>query len=447
MAQAGRIRLSKEDVARAAYQIGFRDDALVNAVAVAQAESQFMQDVISGSGDWGLWQINYSAHHTQYDFPRLLTDPVYNATAAWDISGKGKNWTPWSTYSPDFSQAKAGTGPYRQYLNNAVAAVAAVSGTTVQLPTNPVSNPTNPADVTAQAPAPAYSYNAPVVHIDPNERQLQFDSRHRRVGTRSRLMDIFAGPTYTGVIYPVLPDGSAGKQVPYGSQSGARGEGGGGSGPQGMGAGFLGGAQALYFEFNPNEITFDYSANPNVLPIGALDPSQTNTEIPMADSNTAISFDLYFDRTYEVMDGGSGSVGVLTDIRTLERMTGISEAEPVMRQNPVAIHFGTPVQFHFKALIRGFNVKYQHFSHAMVPMRAVVSISATRLSNTDPWATKENVETYTGEGWKDKIIDKNKGQGNSWEAAAGAGAGTPRPEASPASNSNNPWVTAVGGGS
>jgi hypothetical protein len=437
------IYLSGEDVARFAYTVGVRDpNNLITAVAIAQAESGFGQNGKSSTSDYGLWQINGPAHPS-YDTARLMSDPLYNAQAMFAISGQGKNFTPWAAYSPDFSQAKAGTGPYKAHLNAARDTVNKVMGTTVQLPTNPVSNPTNPADVTAQAPAPAYSYNAPIVHIDPSERQLQFDSRHRRVGTRSRLMDIFAGPTYTGVMYPVLPDNSQGKTPSYGSQRGVRGEGGGGSGPQGMGVGVSGGALAVFFEFNPNEISFDYSANPNVLPIGALDPSQTNTNLPMPDSNTIISFDLFFDRTYEVMDGGKNTIGVLSDIRALEHLCGISDAEPVMRQNPVAIHLGAPVQFHFKALIKGFGVKYQHFSHAMVPMRAVVSISATRLSNTDPWATEETVTTFTGEDWRDKVIDKNKDGGSAWDAAAGGGSGAPASSAS----SNNPWVAVAGGGS
>jgi hypothetical protein len=387
MAQAGRVRLSAEDVARAAYQVGFRGDALTIAVAVAHAESTLMRDVISVTNDYGLWQINYAAHHTQYDFPRLLTDPVYNAQAAWDISGKGKNWSPWSAYN---------NGNYRQYLNVAVAAVRAVMGTTSDLPTNPVSNPVNPADVTAQTPS-SPAYNQPVVRIDPNEYQAEFDNRHRRVGTRSRLMDIFAGPTYTGVIYPVLPNNNQGKTPSFGSQSGVRGE---------TSAGIPGWTQGLKFEFNPNEISFDYSANPNVLPMGALDPSQTNTNLPMPDSNTVISFDLLFDRTYEVMEGSN--LGVLTDVRALERIAGITEAEPVMRQNPVAIHLGSPVQFHFKAILSSFAVRYQHFSHAMVPMRAAVSITARRLSNVDPWATEEMVRSYTGDDWRATLVEVNQ---------------------------------------
>jgi hypothetical protein len=140
--------------------------------------------------------------------------------------------------------------------------------------------------------------------------------------------------------------------------------------------------------------------------MGALDPSQTNTNLPMPDSNTVISFDLLFDRTYEVMEGSN--LGVLTDVRALERIAGITEAEPVMRQNPVAIHLGSPVQFHFKAILSSFAVRYQHFSHAMVPMRAAVSITARRLSNVDPWATEEMVRSYTGDDWRATLVEVNQ---------------------------------------
>lgn len=428
MAKAGTVLLSKEDVARAAYQVGFRDDKLIIAVAVSQAESSFWRDSISASNDYGLWQINRPAHPTYFgdDGARLLADPVYNAQAAWDISGRGTNWNPWYTYTP--LGKPSGTGPYRNYLNNAVAAVSAVLGTTVHLPIVPVSGPVNPADPQAQTPG----NNQPVVRIDQNEMQADFHDNHRRLGTRSALMDIFAGPTYTGVMYPVLPNDSQGKTPSFGSQSGVRGE---------SPAGIPGWNQAVKFLFNPNEISFDYSANPNVLPQGALNPSQTNPDLPLPDSNTIIQFDLFFDRTYEVMLN-TVPIGVLTDIRALEHLCGISDATPVMLQNPVAIHFGGPVQFHFKALLRGFSVKYQHFSHGMVPMRAVVSVTATRLSNVDPWASPEDVQKYSGDDWRDKIVNNAKGEGNPWEAAATGGTTSPP---SSSANPNNPWVKAVGG--
>lgn len=395
MAQAGKIQLSGQDVTRSAIRAGFKGEGLTLAVAIAKAESQWKRDTISTTNDYGLWQINQPSHPS-HDYTRMLVDADYAATVAFTISGGGSKagWNQWHTYTP--VDKPSGTGPYRQYLNEAVAVVTEVtSGVFGDVPSNPSNMTTT--GTTMPAPPKAVTFNEPVIDWDAYEEQAQFDERHRRVGTRSKLMSIFAGPTYTGLIEPLAPALAGPGNSKYVYTGNIR---------TLVGDVSRYSKYALFFEFNPNEISFSYSANPNVLPQGSLDPSQTHTDIPMADSNTVMSFSLLFDRTYEVMNGSQ--VGVLTDVRTLEHMTGITDAEPVMRQNPVAIHFGTPVQFHYKALIQSFSVVYQHFSHAMVPMRAAVSVSATRLSNIDVWAKdKETVEKYTGENWRDKIIEAN----------------------------------------
>lgn len=418
MTKKGTILLPGVEVARAAYNAGFRDAALVTAVAVSKAESSWWQDSVSASDDWGLWQINRAAHGSQYDFNRLLADPNYNAKAAWDISGHGKNWTPWSTYSPDFSQAKAGTGPYRLYISDATTAVnTLLKSSGVQIPMQLISS-TRPAP-TATPASSGGGWNMPVI-VPSSERQKPFDNRHRRVGTRSKLFDIFQGPMYTGVIHPLStnpnvsgPSRGGTVQVPYGSQRGARGEGGGPSASMGVGES----PNALFFEFNPNEIGMTYSGNASVLPLGSLDPSQTNPAVPMADSNTVISFDLYFDRSYEVF--GGDRLGVLTDIRTLERITGITPDQPVMLQNPVNIHLGEDSSFQFKAIISQWSVNYVQFSQRMIPMRATVSIAATRLSSK-VFATADEVTQYSADDWRTKV-GKPPGPAVSPEDAAGMG--------------------------
>lgn len=101
--------LSAEQVSQAALAAGFTGSALDIAVAIAKAESGFRVDAINnntnGSTDRGLWQIN--SVHSQYDPNRLLSDPVYNATAAFQISSSGTNFTPWTTFN---------TGAYKQFL-------------------------------------------------------------------------------------------------------------------------------------------------------------------------------------------------------------------------------------------------------------------------------------------------------------------------------------------
>ncbi len=109
--------------AQVGYNAGFRDDSLVTAVAVALAESGCDPSAVSprnsdGSVDRGLWQIN-SVHIPPYTVDCLL-DAQCNAGAAWDISGQGSTWQPWTTYN---------NGAYRQFLDEARAAVGRLQST------------------------------------------------------------------------------------------------------------------------------------------------------------------------------------------------------------------------------------------------------------------------------------------------------------------------------
>lgn len=105
-------RGSAGEVARVAYDAGFRGDALVTATAVAMAES---------GGRWGArckncipgytedsrcaFQINVQAH-PRYRGSRIY-DPHTCARAAYEISDGGRNWGPWTTYT---------SGRYRRHL-------------------------------------------------------------------------------------------------------------------------------------------------------------------------------------------------------------------------------------------------------------------------------------------------------------------------------------------
>lgn len=108
-----------QDAVDAAYKAGFRGEALVTIVAIAGAESGWRPDAVGDSG-WshGLWQV-YTKAHPQYPAARLK-DPAYNAAAAWEISGGGGNFRPWSVYK---------SGAYKQYLPQARQAVSGVGST------------------------------------------------------------------------------------------------------------------------------------------------------------------------------------------------------------------------------------------------------------------------------------------------------------------------------
>jgi len=94
-----------------AQSVGFKGAAVGIAVAIALAESGGDSSAThpnsNGSVDYGLWQIN--SIHTEYNYARLISDVTYNATAAFQLSSGGTNWTPWRTYQ---------TGAYKQYLGS-----------------------------------------------------------------------------------------------------------------------------------------------------------------------------------------------------------------------------------------------------------------------------------------------------------------------------------------
>lgn len=103
-------QLTDAEIARVAYTAGWRGPSLIIAIQVCLAESggdnssmhpNFAGDPQSkyyGSIDRGLWQINNVAH-PEYEPLTLVTDPQYNANAAYDIWRKANHgFTPWSAF-------------------------------------------------------------------------------------------------------------------------------------------------------------------------------------------------------------------------------------------------------------------------------------------------------------------------------------------------------------
>jgi hypothetical protein len=119
-------KLSPEQVAAVMVAAGFPsdEDVLTEGVSTSYAESTWTVNATNtnsnGSIDRGLFQIN--SVHSQYDGNKLLTDPVYNATAAHAIwNGSGKVWgNTDGTGAPWFGH---GTASYYAILDQARAAV------------------------------------------------------------------------------------------------------------------------------------------------------------------------------------------------------------------------------------------------------------------------------------------------------------------------------------
>jgi hypothetical protein len=103
--QAQATTLTAAQVAQTAWGVGFRGGALVNAVAIADAESSFVVEAVHvntpTSIDYGLWQIN-NYYHPTYIVSQLTNSASYNATAAYNISGynptTGSDWSQWTTF-------------------------------------------------------------------------------------------------------------------------------------------------------------------------------------------------------------------------------------------------------------------------------------------------------------------------------------------------------------
>jgi hypothetical protein len=113
-------KLSAEQIARHAYEAGFRGQGLTTAVAVALAESggrTTAHNATPPDNSYGLWQINMLGalgpdrrHQYHLESNDALLNPDTNARVANDISSDGHDFTPWSTYT---------NGAYKDHLTAA----------------------------------------------------------------------------------------------------------------------------------------------------------------------------------------------------------------------------------------------------------------------------------------------------------------------------------------
>lgn len=103
-------------IASVAAGAGFSGQHLVEAVAIALAESSGRTDAVNAYGNTGLWQMG--AKGTPNDCglgytEAQLKDPTTNAAAAYQLSQGGSSWADWSTWP----------GAAQQYMATAAAAV------------------------------------------------------------------------------------------------------------------------------------------------------------------------------------------------------------------------------------------------------------------------------------------------------------------------------------
>lgn len=81
---------------RAAIRWVFKGRASM-AICIASEESGLRRYAVSPTGDYGLFQINRTAHSGWVDFGRIF-DPLYNARVAYRLSRRGTAWGPWVVF-------------------------------------------------------------------------------------------------------------------------------------------------------------------------------------------------------------------------------------------------------------------------------------------------------------------------------------------------------------
>lgn len=128
-------RLGFDQIASAAYQAGFRGQALQWMTAIAMRESggdagAYNPNVSTGDNSWGLWQINTLGGNGP-GIKRILQglgysgsfedlrNPMINAQVAYKLSSGGTNFEPWRSHSPGWEGPQGFLTNATQYLDAA----------------------------------------------------------------------------------------------------------------------------------------------------------------------------------------------------------------------------------------------------------------------------------------------------------------------------------------
>jgi hypothetical protein len=115
------VKYNAQQIAQFASNAGFSGQDLTTAVAIALAESggnpkaHGDTNIGSGTGSFGLWQINADSHPQFAPNFTVLYDPTVNANAAFQTyANAGNSFSPWSTYND---------GRYSAFMDEAAQAV------------------------------------------------------------------------------------------------------------------------------------------------------------------------------------------------------------------------------------------------------------------------------------------------------------------------------------
>ena len=174
------MSLSVDDVARLAYDAGFRGETLVTMTAVAMRESRgnpraHNRNARTGDDSYGLWQINMigalgPARRAQFGITSndQLLDPATNARAAFILSNRGTSTQPWTGY-----RAGVGVSTYAQWIPAARAAAQRVEAG---------GGPSSPVSSTAGAAVAGVAASNPVQALGSAVGFVTDPTNWRRVG-------------------------------------------------------------------------------------------------------------------------------------------------------------------------------------------------------------------------------------------------------------------------
>jgi cell wall-associated NlpC family hydrolase len=153
-----------------------------------------------------------------------------------------------------------------------------------------------------------------------------------------------------------------------------------------------------YFMMNPQQI----SMGSNIDTSNLTSPLQQDPSVMQYGgywvTNQTVSFTIYFNRMYEVWQGGvkgPSDIGCRWDIRAIERLMGIFDAQtkggasvgignygaggyPPMTY-PLQVVFGGSNSYQFQGTIAGMDYTYTLFSKDMIPIEAFCDLQIMRI--------------------------------------------------------------------
>jgi hypothetical protein len=154
----------------------------------------------------------------------------------------------------------------------------------------------------------------------------------------------------------------------------------------------------LYFMMNPQQISMGSNIDTTNL-TSPLQQDPTNMQYGgYWVTNQSISFTIYFNRMYEVAYGGvkgPSQIGCRWDIRALERLVGIFDADTKGGANvgvgnygaggyppmtyPLQVVFGGANSYSFQGTISSLDYTYTLFNKDMIPIEAYADIGVMRI--------------------------------------------------------------------